>query len=93
MLPDEIIGRLKLEYPSGFATNLISYTSKEGTKVSALPFETDEVYYLIRMTQEKAQQIIDDDDDYDEDGNLRDDFSMEDEDEFMEEEDEDEDQD
>lgn len=73
-LPEEIVNRVKLEYPAGFADNLISYTNKEGKKVSALPFETEDIYYLIRMTIREAEQIIADDDDYDNDGNLKDGF-------------------
>ena len=35
-----------------------------------MPFETEDYYYLIRMTRSEAQQIIEEDEDYDEDGNL-----------------------
>ena len=73
-LPEEIISRVKMEYPQGFANHLVSFTNKEGKKVSALPFETEEIYYLIRMTVNEARQIVSDDDDYDDDGNLRDDY-------------------
>lgn len=73
-LPEEIIRDIKLAYPTGFASNLVSYLNKEGKKVSALPFETEEVYYLIRMTVLEAEQLIQDDDDYDDDGVLREDF-------------------
>lgn len=73
-LPEEIISRVKMEYPHGFANSLVSFTNKEGKKVSALPFETEEVYYLIRMTMKEARQIINEDEDYDEAGNLRDDY-------------------
>jgi len=41
-----------------------------GRLTSALPFETEEKHYLIRMTKTEALEIIDDDDDYDGDGNL-----------------------
>jgi hypothetical protein len=75
-LPEDIINRVKLMYPDGFVDHLVSYTDKEGKKVSALPFDTDEVYYLIRMTASEARQIIEDDDDYDEAGMLRDDFAV-----------------
>ena len=74
-LPQEILDRVKMEYPYGFANNLVSFTNKEGKRVSALPFETEEIYYLIRMTVQEARQIISDDEDYDEEGNLRDDFT------------------
>lgn len=64
--------QIKLEYPYGFEDNLVTFTNAEGKRVSALPFETADKYYLVRMTVEEAQAIIEDDDDYDEDGNLTD---------------------
>lgn len=76
-LDTDIQEQIKLEYPEGFEDNLIHFTNKEGKRVSALPFETEEKYYLVRMTIEEAQQIIEDDDDYDDDGNLKDDIKME----------------
>ncbi len=63
--------QIKLFYPEGFEDHLIKFTNKDGLYVSALPFETDEKYYLVRMTLAEAKGIIEDDDDYDEDGNLR----------------------
>lgn len=77
-LPEEIVARIKAEYPYGFEENLVKFTNKDGKLVSALPFDTEEIYYLIRMTISEARQIIEDDDDYDDDGNLRDDFSSDD---------------
>lgn len=73
-LPDDIVNRIKLEYPDGFEENLITFTNAQGMYVSALPFETEEIYYLVRMTEKEARQIIKDDDDYDDEGKLRDDF-------------------
>lgn len=64
--------QIKLEYPYGFEDHLVKFTNAEGKRVSALPFETEDKYYLVRMTIEEAQAIIEDDDDYDEDGNLTD---------------------
>ncbi len=61
---------IKLEYPYGFEDYLIKFTNAEGRQVSALPFETEEKYYLVRMTVAEAQEIIEEDEDYDEDGNL-----------------------
>ncbi len=74
-LTEELINQIKLEYPFGFEENLISYKDAKGNKISALPFETEEVYYLVRMTKAEAQQIIEDDSDYDGDGNLREGFA------------------
>jgi hypothetical protein len=73
-LPDETLNRIKLEYPEGYEDNLITFTNAQGRYVSALPFETEEIYYLIRMTEGEARQIIKDDDDFGNDGKLRDDF-------------------
>ena len=69
-LTEELIAQIKIEYPFGFEDYLISYKNAQGVKISALPFETEEVYYLIRMTKAEAQQIIEEDEDYDDDGNL-----------------------
>lgn len=77
-LPEEVIARIKAEYPYGFEDHLVKFTNKDGQRVSALPFDTEEIYYLIRMTVSEARQIIEDDEDYDEEGNLRDDFSADD---------------
>ena len=65
--------QIKLEYPYGFIQNLISFIDKEGNRVSALRFETDEKIYLIKMTPSLAEQIIDDDEDYDDEGMLTED--------------------
>jgi hypothetical protein len=71
-LDDEVLQQIKLHYPEGFVDALIRFTDVDGRLNSALPFETEEKYYLIRMTKSEALIIIDDDDDYDDDGNLLD---------------------
>ena len=73
-LPEDVVTQVKIAYPTGFEDHLVSYNNAKGDKVSALPFETEEIYYLIRMTVKEARQIIASDDDYDDDGILRDDF-------------------
>jgi hypothetical protein len=75
-LPEEIQQQIKLAYPEGFSHHLISFTNKEGAKVSALPFETEEKYYLVRMTKQEATALIEDDDDYDDDGYLREEIRL-----------------
>lgn len=74
-LPEDILVRLKQKYPYGYSDNLVSFINKEGNKVSALPFETEDIYYLIRMTVSQANKIIEDDDDYDKQGNLKEEFT------------------
>lgn len=69
-LPVQVLAKLKHEYPYGYAENLISFSNAKGEKVSALPFETEDIYYLIRMTRDEAVAIVEDDDDFDELGNL-----------------------
>ena len=71
-LDEEVLLQIKLRYPEGFADALIRFTDVNGKLSSALPFETEEKYYLVRMTKHEALLIIDDDDDYDDDGNLLD---------------------
>ncbi len=74
-LSEEIVHDLKIKYPTGYETHLISYTDAKGNRVSALPFETDDTYYLIRMTVGDAKRIVKEDDDFDDDGVLREGFS------------------
>ena len=68
---------IKLNYPEGFEDHLIKFQNKDGNTVSALPFETEEYYYLIRMTISQAQEIIEDDDDYDDEGFLKEEIKEE----------------
>lgn len=70
-LDENIQQQIKLAHPHGFNQYLIRFTNKEGKLVSALPFETDDKYYLVRMTNVEAKQIVEDDKDYDDDGNLK----------------------
>lgn len=70
-LDPEMQERIKLEYPTGYSDSLIYFNNKEGKRVSALPFETDDKYYLVRMTVYEAEKIIEDDDDYDSTGSLK----------------------
>lgn len=71
-LDPDIQEKIKLEYPSGYSENLIYFNNKEGKRVSALPFETEDKYYLVRMTIYEAERIIEEDDDYDSTGSLKD---------------------
>lgn len=70
-LDPEIQEQIKLEYPYGFSDNLITFTNKDGLIVSALPFETEDKYYMVRMTVSEAIKIVEDDDDFDDDGTLK----------------------
>ena len=68
---EELLMQIKLEYPRGFRKHLVSFIGKDGEKRKGLPFETDDYYYLIRMSPEKASFIIENDDDYNDAGELK----------------------
>ena len=74
--------QIKLVYSDGFADNLIHFFDKNGIKVTALPFETEDKYYMLRMTENEAVSIVDEDDDYDDDGFLKDDIKQDYEDKY-----------
>lgn len=68
--------QIKLIYADGFADNLIHFFDKTGLKITVLPFETEDKYYMIRMTEGEAIALVDDDDDFDNDGFLRDEIKQ-----------------
>ena len=70
-LDKELQLQIKLVYADGFAENLIHFFDKSGIKITVLPFETEDKYYMLRMTENEAVQIVDDDDDFDDDGFLK----------------------
>ena len=59
--------KIKRAHPNGFSDDLIFFTNKEGKLISALPFETEDKYYLVRITTQEVVDIINDDDDNDND--------------------------
>ena len=70
-LDEAVVEQIKLAYPLGFRNHLVTFKNAQGDTVSALPFETDDRYFLVRMTVKQAVRIIEEDDDYDDDGNLK----------------------
>jgi predicted metal-dependent enzyme (double-stranded beta helix superfamily) len=62
--------QVKHSFPDGFQDYLIHFRNAKGLTVSALPFETAEKYYLIRMTVAQALSIYDDDEAFDREGKL-----------------------
>jgi len=70
-LSEEVVEQIKLIYPRGFRNHLITFTNRDGQQRKGLPFETEEYYYLIRMSEEKAINLVSDDDDYDDNGILK----------------------
>ena len=74
-LEDAILSKIKASYPYGFSDSLINYVDKDGKNRSALPFETEDKIYLIRMTEEEAIQYLEDDD-FSEEGTLADEIDQ-----------------
>lgn len=70
-LSKELLEQLKLTYPRGFARHLVSFSDHKGVRQKGLPFETEDKYYLIKMSSIRAKNIIADDSDFDDDGNLK----------------------
>lgn len=73
-LPLEIQEQLKLAYPHGFIDYIIKFTNLKGRLESALPFEAEDKKYMIRMDKEMAKLIIKLDEDFDRQGNLKEDI-------------------
>jgi hypothetical protein len=76
-LDEALQEQIKLHYPKGFEKHLITFKNIKNQFVSALPFETEDKHYLVRMSKELAQEIIEEDDDYNEDGILKADIKAE----------------
>ncbi|WP_338792642.1 hypothetical protein V9L05_13910 [Bernardetia sp. Wsw4-3y2] len=70
-LNSDLQGQIKLVYPEGYSQHLITFQNKDNKTVSALRFETDEKIYLVRMSVATALQLIEDDDDFDDEGYLK----------------------
>ena len=70
-LTGEELEQIKLVYPKGFRKHLVEFTGIDGKKRKGLPIETEDKYYLIRMTVEEAIYVIAEDDDYDDNGRLK----------------------
>lgn len=83
-LDKELQQQIKLIYADGFADNLIHFFDKNGQKITVLPFETEDKYYMLRMTENEAVALVDEDDDYDDDGFLKDEVKQEYEDKYSE---------
>lgn len=81
-LDKELQQQIKLVYADGFADHLIHFFDQHGIKVTVLPFETEDKYYMLRMTENEAVAIVDDDDDFDEDGFLKSEVKQEYEDKY-----------
>ncbi len=83
-LSSELKEQIKLVYPDGYSQHLIEFPNAKGERVTALRFETFEKIYMIRMSVQKAEMIIQEDADFDDDGSLRDEIKEKYSDEYSE---------
>ena len=61
-LEPQIRNLIQVTYPDGYEDELISFQSPKGELELALPLETDEVSYLIKMPKNNVSESDDDDD-------------------------------
>ena len=60
-LPDEMVEKIKEKYPDGFDDHLITFTNTKGEIEVALPYETEDTYFLVKMPKNAA---ADDEEDF-----------------------------
>ena len=48
-LPEDIREEIRATYPQGYVSDLVTFFNKDKQLVSALPYETEEISYLIKM--------------------------------------------
>lgn len=76
-LPDNMLERLAVQYPEGFDEFIIKYTNSRGDRVSAIPVETEDTYYLVKMSVQLRRMVDDVDIEEVDPEDLGDEFSME----------------
>lgn len=70
-LDKSILKQIKLYYPNGYEKHLITFKGAKKKLISALPFEAEDRYYLVRMSRAEANKYILLDKDYDHNGELK----------------------
>jgi len=55
-LPDEMVEKIKEKYPDGFDDHLITFTNTKGEIEVALPYETEDTYFLVKMPKNAAAE-------------------------------------
>jgi len=55
-LSEEMVERLKAKYPDGYEEKTITFTNPRGEIEVAIPFETEDIYYLIKLPRTNAAE-------------------------------------
>ena len=58
-VPDEVLQMLAEKYPHGYNKAIIKFTNAKGEVVSAVPIETEETSYLVKVSTQ-LQKMVDD---------------------------------
>jgi len=53
-LSEDLVDQLKKNYPDGYDDHIITFTNPRGEIEVAIPFETEEIYYLIKLPRISA---------------------------------------
>jgi hypothetical protein len=48
-LPEELREAIREQYPAGYVNHLITFFDKDKQIISALPYETEDISYMIKM--------------------------------------------
>lgn len=64
-MPTEVLIQLKDRFPHGYQEHLLRFNNSNGEPISALPFETKDTLYLVRMNLSGGYHVVDDDSDDD----------------------------
>lgn len=57
-LDEELQEQILEKYPDGYENNLILFTDRDGKYAQALPYETEDKFYLLRMPPMKAKKNV-----------------------------------
>ena len=55
-LSEALVEKLKAKYPDGFEDHIITFTNPRGEIEVAVPFETEDIYYLIKLPRSNAAE-------------------------------------
>ncbi len=58
-LPHEILEKLAITFPDGFDGNVIKFKNAKGDTISAVPIETEDAYYMVKVSVQLQQMVED----------------------------------
>lgn len=63
-LSDDVKQAIYQEFPYGFDRRLITFKNHKNKLISALPFETEDRFYMVKMTRSEANEISNNKDEF-----------------------------